>query len=1698
MSESFSRAALWARRSFEDGVGFMKRTVSVALCLVMLLGAVPATAAPGASGVSAGRRVTVPVPAAAAVPVSAAATPVASTPLPRTAVQSKTSSTSDIPADPRQFGRHHAPLARPTRMPLAQMPPHRAVAAPKQAAAAGLRLPGPPVSAPPADMAAAVRDTGANVVRFFARPGRSASKAASAPKAASALKPASGAARATASGARTTSSVDITALNATGINPWWSYEEGAIPGVGRWMINAYQRNLIVQADDMDVPYRGIDLAFRRTYNSLSDHDYAGTDGSTEIGQYGNGWTNTFDAHISTNGCPNSGYAFAGFYGFSVYDVDGARYDYCFNASGALVPPPGMQGTTLAVSSDGGAYYWTKKSGTQYVFYAPYWWGAYAGRIDHIAARNVNNTIRFAYAWSPDSSSSANLTNIYAITDSGMQATLTFAMVGGQRLLSQLTRPDGSIVTYAYDAAGNLVTVSKPAPNDSGTPLQEQYGGYRSSYMTVANPRWYAGWSSALGTSTDGGYVAFHQSGLSNAQVDWLVAIGVMNSTPADSTNTQVQPGVSTAPMQYWFEQVTAASTNTAFSDSDGRAVVQYLDTAATATPGRPTVRQEYTGSQWLQTMEGWDAGNDLTSATDARGNETDFAYDASGNTIAVAAPQVATSEGTFRPTKLYDYDAHHNVTAYCDETQTHRSGGDWVSTPVPSDTLCSARGVAHATFGFENLGFEPFGQLTSMTMPSGYRRRLSYASSQQHGNDYGLPTSVTGDPIAQANGTTITPQQTFWYTATGQLGCYSKGNGTWVLGYDAMSRLLSVADPDDASANGSSVCGKTSGQSGWNTQTTYAYYPDGSRKSAQTPSERAYGVSTTYAYDADHDLTSETAHHGCAPNSSCPAGTTRKWYDGADRLVEVMQPHDPRSYPSPPAPAQAYDGDQWSTRYLYDLTAGGTVAVAGSAPFRAYGNLYKTQTFLSDSGWTDVRGSQFDALDREIVKYTNPTNAGVSMTQLQYDAGSPATSGLLTSKTNPNGESVTYTYDARGHVAAESYAGDQGLTAGETYTYDADGRTAQITSSQFGAQQYQYDDDGRLLKSIEPSGGGLTSPATITYGYYGDGKRSSVSVASSALTQTNALAYSYRADGLLQTQAVNATASGTWSKAYTDAGRLTGVSGSDTQTKSYDTAGQLTSHTLTGGSLAYTRDPEGSAVTEVVNNSTPAITSTIINTVNVRGELIDVGNSTDGGAHQRTRTNSGCLSKVTIPADLSTYDSTSDTSLDPASCDRINGLAHGSNSMSTFDYNGSSWSAGDSQRSSFDATGRETKSVSTHAGFGDGGKNDNRPSPGTPAVWVQTQGTVTTSFDAENHTRVRTHSGKVTRTDADNGLTTTTTSGPTSVSIGWGSNGHPVLVPSLAYAGNGTQYETLHWDGDMVLFVTDAAGNLTDFKAGLDGDITPRDSAFTGLTVYDRDDSGTAIESSNSTGNSGVNPIDQSTLAMSGAYPNMRMPVVEAQYLRPDGFLLDGLQINGVRAYNPSLGAWTTPDAYEGDIHDPASQQKYMWNRGNPVDYSDSSGFAPCDDVSCAEHADGKGPPLQEIGHVVARTSADQLMPDGRSIRQHVASQRAFTGALSEAMFWVLPGGAEARFAKAGIELSEHAVVRLAQRSDDVTVDAIIEAYKRGRLFFDPKYRTFIRYDSKTGTVVAVDKIKGGKILTIMQKDNSATRWNPVPWRPGQ
>jgi hypothetical protein len=173
--------------------------------------------------------------------------------------------------------------------------------------------------------------------------------------------------------------------------------------------------------------------------------------------------------------------------------------------------------------------------------------------------------------------------------------------------------------------------------------------------------------------------------------------------------------------------------------------------------------------------------------------------------------------------------------AYCDENEVHQTGVDYLPVSWSIETneaLCASQmgGVPYWHATYTAPSYEPYGELTSMTTPLGYTRTFSYAAAQHGGADYGLPTAATGAAIAQLDGLTVTPSQTFWYDGSGNLRCYGKGQGNYVLSYDTLGRPVSEADPGDLSANASSLCGKSTGQPGWNTQTTTTYFPDGSKR----------------------------------------------------------------------------------------------------------------------------------------------------------------------------------------------------------------------------------------------------------------------------------------------------------------------------------------------------------------------------------------------------------------------------------------------------------------------------------------------------------------------------------------------------------------------------------------------------------------------------------------------------------------------------------------------------------------------------------------------------------------------------------------------------------------------------------------------------------------------------------------------------
>ena len=227
-------------------------------------------------------------------------------------------------------------------------------------------------------------------------------------------------------------------------------------------------------------------------------------------------------------------------------------------------------------------------------------------------------------------------------------------------------------------------------------------------------------------------------------------------------------------------------------------------------------------------------------------------------------------------------------------------------------------------------------------------------------------------------------------------------------------------------------------------------------------------------------------------------------------------------------------------------------------------------------------------------------------------------------------------------------------------------------------------------------------------------------------------------------------------------------------------------------------------------------------------------------------------------------------------------------------------------------------------------------------------------FDAENHTVVQTSTAWPYWPWGIGGATT--------VALGyqWGPNGHPAMAGSSTTAPV-SNWETLHWDGDTLLFASNASGQVDDVKVGMLADYTPLDANYRGLTVWDRELSGLWVGEHNTSGaGSGGDPdaYRRGTQCMapgatsSGSYSGTTgfvgpkgftgINVGQGGYMcspAQDGYS-DGYNVfQGVRAYDPQLQTWTTPDAYAGDVRDPASQKPYMYNKNNPFEYGDPTGF---------------------------------------------------------------------------------------------------------------------------------------------------------------
>lgn len=1413
----------------------------------------------------------------------------------------------------------------------------------------------------------------------------------------------------------------------TGIWPWWTYEARSIPGVGQAMVNVANLNFLFEENDVDIPEGGIDLAFRRIYNSQSGHNYHNDDGAGPS-IFGNKWTNNLDAHIWFYG--GSGNQ------VSVYTGDGARDDYdCpsfTQAEPCTAITPGIHdilATTDVVSHLACQFQWTKKSGTSYIFYAPYSGCStsndtgFQGRLLAIYARNANFSIQLTYSWANgDESSAENITQIVAAHEpDGNSLTLTFGQIAGANSpneLASITRPDGQLLQYYYSSNGDLLELTKPGNNPvlppnqplptkflDGNPiatgnLPETYDVVTAGQLIeICSPRATISNIDTNGSPDRGACIDFDYS--NNQLSDWYTR-GVLNPTPDDDVISQpIQSGPSTGFVQW--------NDTAYFSNNAGSECNPYTEANMQDAFGHNVTwcydpnwlvwetDRQVSSQESLLTSQTWDTSNNLTSMTDARNYTANMAYDNNGNTLEVSLPPekilVNGTVKTIRPTSLYDYDSYNNVIHYCDPANNPNNAWN----PNPGSTPCASSGATnYAQFTFSSDpqqtpdSNEPYGCLTDTYTPSGYQTAISYGGTNTHPCSNGLPTQAQGTTISQKDGTNRTPTQTFGYGPAGDLTSYSNypndpsGSATWSLVYsgDGMHRLLKRTDPDGVASH---WCYNFDG-SVFYTETAYQHYLDNG-PACQTGSTTVPSYAVSYGYDPDGNVVTETHHHNCTTGAggsclagssavttcyalSVAAGATCKFYDGLDRLVEVKQPYDNTDNNTPYN--EAYT-NPWITRYLYDLSgAKYTFGPPGqTASFHAYGNLFQTEELLPSSGWAinvlqlgqtltkngtyvPIKATAYDGLDRTVAKYSlvaNPQNTGqdnLNTETLTWDT-SPLDSnvaGLLGEDCNDLSPQQCQEFDYQADGKQSTFEASD-TQVERTYLYDPDDRPAQITQTGFSnPQTYSYGVNGNLTSATEASGASnFSSPATLTYEYYADGKQDYLDVSSSLLTQNHLRTYSYRQDGLVQTDVIDDSSLGTQilnpgkttvSYTYTAAGRVTersesGAAANSTPTTyAYDVnsstnTGFLTQQVTPATTLTYNLSgnfPSYSAESDLmyVSASNFVVCGSAQNTYSLRGELVQWNDCSSqfGGA---------------VMGNGASLQPQAGWSGAQYSWDGNMGVMIGESGTCSGNPCTSTWS--------FDPAGRMA----------------------TENIYQSTanQWDITRTYDAENHLTTTSY-------PVPGGATDMTT-------LSWGPNGHPVMVSSFDISSQKTFYETLHWDGNQLLFATStrSGGVLDDVKIDDTGDITPQDSGYNDLTFFDRGPGGAAMGCHNrqkavfeGLGDSWSRGFKSGQLfqtpcqATPGA-PVKDMPNSIDWYGTPVGHtpyttmgnggvlgmprtdaLTDGVDtIQGVRTYNSNAGIWTTPDAYEGDIHDPRSQKPFIWNNDNPVQYADLSGYDP-------------------------------------------------------------------------------------------------------------------------------------------------------------
>jgi RHS repeat-associated protein len=594
---------------------------------------------------------------------------------------------------------------------------------------------------------------------------------------------------------------------------------------------------------------------------------------------------------------------------------------------------------------------------------------------------------------------------------------------------------------------------------------------------------------------------------------------------------------------------------------------------------------------------------------------------------------------------------------------------------VTSYAYNSAGDVAQVTdplglvtkYTYDNLGRELTETQISGTYPAGLTTSFSYdglgrtltetdppVTDRVTGAVHTKVTTYTYDPdsdilttkISDATGGDPSRTTTDTYTAHGQLATTTDplGNVTSYT-YDSFGNMATRTNPAGQTtayaydAAGDLLTTTLQGYTGNPAspiapenlvEESRAYDPAGRLASVTN----AVGTTTDYTYFDNNQLATSYVP---APGTSTPmANVTTYGYDAAGNPTS-------QTGPGGLVTNAAYNADNQPVTQTRDPSGADRVT---SATYDAAGNV--TSESLTGGGVTQTETMTYNALGQQLSETIDmPGGNGANLTtSVVRDQR-----GLVTSQTDPNGKTATFTNDEAGRAVVETSPavpsqtgnGAAPVTANPVTMigYDTFGDETEYSDADGNVTTSAYDGDGHMVSVTDPSytPPGSTTPVhgTTTMTYDKLGRQASVT---DPLGHTTTMTYDQLGDLASQTD----PGGGVWTYGYDQAGEQTSVigpTGAQTQA-TYDNLGRMVTSTdlvRQNTSAAYTTTFGYDAAGDQVSQTSPTgVTTTAA--YDALGERIS---STDGAGNTTTfgYNLDGQLTKITEPdgtATTATYD----------------------------------------------------------------------------------------------------------------------------------------------------------------------------------------------------------------------------------------------------------------------------------------------------------------------------------------------------------------------------------------------------------------------------------------------------------------------------